>query len=149
MAMPLLVVAARVRCIKRILHCLVGHIECNRFLAVTIMVVLLATINISRSTAIVNQLDLAPLHAGKIMGLTFAVANFGAIAGPHVVGLLTDVHSTRSRWQEVFSLAAGINFFAAVIFAHFGSGYRQPWAGDGNIEAGNTIDRNAENLTSK
>jgi len=75
----------------------------------------------------VNQLDLAPLHAGKIMGLTLFVASLAAVAAPHAVGALTYHHSSRLEWQMVFFLAAGIYAAGAIIFVIFGSGEPQSW----------------------
>ena len=76
----------------------------------------------------VNPLDLAPLHAGKIMGLAYAAANLAAIGVPLAVGALTYERSTRDEWQKVFFLAAGIYAVGAIVFVVFGSGQRQSWA---------------------
>jgi len=107
---------------------LVGYVGCNRALAVVIMCVVITFSCVEFSCVGVNQLDLAPLHAGKIMGLTFAIANLASIAGPLAVGILTSSSSTRSEWQNVFYLTAGIYAVGAVVFVIFGSGYRQSWA---------------------
>ena len=64
------------------------------------------------------------------MGLTSTIGHLSAIAGPHAVGALTSRRSTRSEWQNVFFLAAGIQVVGAVIFVIFGSGNRQHWADD-------------------
>jgi len=48
----------------------VGYIGCNRAVAVSLMFLFIFCSSISFSVVLVNQLDLAPLHAGKIMGLT-------------------------------------------------------------------------------
>ena len=79
------------------------------------------------ATVAVNPLDLAPLHAGKIMGLTFTVANLAAIGAPMVVGALTYERSTRDEWQKVFFMAAGIYAVGAVVYLIFGTGQRQIW----------------------
>jgi len=84
--------------------------------------------HISFAVITVNQLDLAPLHAGKIMGLTQFVGSLASIAAPHAVGALTYQQSSRSAWQKVFFLAAGIYAVGAIIFVIFGSGERQNWA---------------------
>jgi len=120
---------------------LAGYISCNRALAVTILFAVTACERLSFTSVHVNQLDLAPLHAGKIMGLTYTVANFAPIAAPHAVSVLTNRHSTRSEWQYVFYLAAGVFFVGAVIFVIFGSGYRQHWADDTtSVELSVTLD---------
>ena len=109
---------------------LIGYVGCDRALAVTTMFVVMAFTAVVFPTVDVNQLDLAPLHAGKIMGLTFTVANLGAIAGPHAVSALTYDQSTSSEWRNVFFLTAAVYVVGAVVFAIFGSGERQSWADD-------------------
>ena len=51
------------------------------------------------TTVAVTQLDLAPLHAGKVMGLTYTIGNLGSVAAPQAVSALTYEQSTRSQWQ--------------------------------------------------
>jgi len=105
-----------------------GLIGCNRALAVTILFVVVACESISLTTVAVNSLDLAPLHAGRIMGLIYTVANLAAIIGPLIVGVLTYERSTREEWQKVFILAAIIYGIGATVYLIFGSGKRQSWA---------------------
>jgi len=106
----------------------VGYAGCNRALAVAIMFIAVGCMHISFPVVVTNQLDLAPLHAGKIMGLTHFVANLAQIAAPHVVGALTYHRSTRFEWQIIFFLAAGIYAVGAIVFVIFGSGEIQSWA---------------------
>jgi len=94
------------------------------------MVAVTGSATISFTTVAVNHLDLAPLHAGKIMGLTYTIASLASIAAPQAAAALTSHHSTRSDWQQVFLLAAGIGTVSAVIFLIFGTGKRQQWADD-------------------
>ena len=107
----------------------VGYSGCNRALVVAVMFIAIGCMHISFSVVVTNQLDLAPLHAGKIMGLTTFVSTLAQIAAPHVVGALTYHRSTRSEWQIVFFLAAGIYAVSAIFFTIFGSGDLQSWAG--------------------
>ena len=106
---------------------LTGYTGCNRALAVIAMFIALCCVCISFSVVAVNQLDLAPLHAGTITGLTYFVSSLAAVASPHAVGVLTYHQSTRSEWQNVFFLAAGINAAGAIVFVVFGSGEPQSW----------------------
>jgi len=125
---------------------LVGYVGCNRALAVISMCIVVTCLCLEFSCVGVNQLDLAPLHAGKIMGLTFAVATLASIAGPLAVGVLTSSRSTRSEWQNVFYLNAGIYAVGAVVFVVFGSGHRQDWADDtSQVELTCAVNRNKEN----
>jgi len=107
---------------------LTGYTGCNRALTVGVMFVAIFCTCISLPTVAVNQLDLGPLHAGKIMGLTYFVGSLASIAAPHAVGILTYHQSSRSEWQNVFFLAAGIYAFGSLVFVLLGSGERQSWA---------------------
>jgi len=129
---------------------LAGYISCNPAVAVLNMSLVLASMCIGFTTTAVNQLDLAPLHAGKIVGLTFTIANLASIAAPHAVGVLTSHRSTRSEWQNVFFLAAAVYAAGAIIFVIFGSGNRQSWADDTtSVELSNTLDRNKQHMNDK
>jgi len=112
---------------------LAGYAGCDRFLAVALMFLAVASTSLSFSVVSVNQLDLSPPHAGKIMGLTNAVACLAQIAAPHVVGAMTYHRSTRSEWQHVFFLAAGVYAFGTVVFVVFGSGNRLKWQNRLNV----------------
>jgi len=109
---------------------LTGYINCNRALAVASMSVVTGTLGVIFTTVIVNHLDLAPLHAGKIIGLTHTISSFASIAAPHALSAFTSHRSTRSEWQNAFFLVAGIYAVCGIIFVVFGSGKRQPWADD-------------------
>ena len=77
---------------------LTGYTGCDRALAVTMMFIAISCICVSFLVVIVNPLDLAPLHAGRIMGLTQVVGSVASIAAPHAVGILTYHNSPRSGW---------------------------------------------------
>jgi len=109
---------------------LLGYVSSNRALAVVIMYLMMTCFAMVFSTVAVNQLDLAPLHAGKIMGLTYTVANLGSIAAPHAVSAFTEQQATSSQWKEVFFLTAAVYALGEVVFVIFGSGHRQSWADD-------------------
>ena len=113
----------------------VGYAGCNRALAVAVMFIAMGCMHIAFPVFVTNQLDLAPLHAGKIMGQTDFVASLAQIAAPHVVGALTYHRSTRYEWQIIFFLGAGVYAVGAIVFVLFGSGDLQSWAGvpDGHV----------------
>ena len=105
-----------------------GYIGCDRALAVATIFAIIACGDIAFTCVAVNQLDLAPVHAGKIVGLTKTVAIVAAIAAPLALGVLTYDGSTREEWQKVFFLAAGVYAVGAIVYVIFGSGQRQSWA---------------------
>jgi len=90
---------------------LLGFVGCNRALAVTNLFFMLFFNGILFNCLVTNQMDLVPAHAGKIMGVVVTVANLGSILGPIVAAAMTAHQSTRSTWQNVFFLIAGINVF--------------------------------------
>jgi len=106
----------------------VGYVGCDRTLAVAILLAALACAGVAVASIAVNQLDLAPLHAGKVMGLTLGFSTLAAILAPLAVGALTYERSTRDEWRKVFFLAAAIYAVGAAVFVVFGSGDRQSWA---------------------
>jgi len=105
-----------------------GYIGCDRTLAMVTLTAAVAGAGMGSSSLFVNQLDLAPLHVGMIIGLASVISGLAAIASPQAVGALTYERSTRDEWQKVFFLAAGIYVVGAVVFLIFGSGQRQSWA---------------------
>jgi len=106
----------------------VGFLGCNRILIVSAVVFSIGSSAVAWSGIAVNHLDLAPIYAGTLMGLTSTLATVAGFLGPEVVGALTYHESTRAQWQKVFYIAAAIYGFGAAIFIVFGSGELQDWA---------------------
>jgi len=104
------------------------YVGCNRTVAVLVLCIAIGGSGISNPTFVVNILDLAPLHAGKLMGLVYVVVNLAAIGAPLTVGALTSHGSTRTEWRTVFYISALMNALGGVVFVIFGSGNRQSWA---------------------
>ena len=129
---------------------LTRYAGCNRALVVASISVASVSLSLSFTTVAVNQLDLAPLHAGKIMGLTYTIGNLGSIAAPHAVNALISRHSTSSEWQNVFFLVAAVYAVGSLIFVVFGSGERQRWADDTDrTKLTVTLDRNNERINAE
>lgn len=70
----------------------------------------------------VNHMDLAPKHAGTLMGLTNTAATIPGIIGVSVSGWIL---ATTGSWALLFQVAAGVTFFGLVFYLIFGSGERQ------------------------
>ena len=111
-------------------YILIGFTDCNVALAVATICIVITFIALGYSTVDTNQLDLAPLHAGKIAGLMYTIADLSLFTAPLVVGAFTYQQPTRSQWEKVFVLTAGIYGVGALVFLIFGSGDRQSWADD-------------------
>lgn len=69
----------------------------------------------------VNHMDIAPRHAGTLMGLTNTAGTIPGIVGVYVTGLI--LQATGS-WTLVFQVSAGVTFAGLVVFLLFSSGRR-------------------------
>jgi len=69
----------------------------------------------------VNHMDIAPRHAGTLMGITNTAGTIPGIIGVYVSGLI--LQATGS-WALVFQVTAGITLFGLVFYLIFASGKR-------------------------
>jgi len=69
----------------------------------------------------VNHMDIAPRHAGTLMGITNTAGTIPGIVGVYVSGLI--LQATGS-WALVFQLSAGVTIFGLIFFLVFSSGRR-------------------------
>jgi len=67
-----------------------------------------------------NHMDLAPRHAGKLMGLTNTAGTIPGIIGVTVTGMI--LQATNNDWALVFQLGAGVTLFGLVFYLLFASG---------------------------
>lgn len=91
---------------------------------------LTAAVGINSATYLgfqVNHIDLAPNHAGTMMGITNCAANIMSIIAPLIVGQVLDDATDPVQWRTVFYIAAGIYFFGNLTFVILGKADIQPW----------------------
>nr|CAD7259453.1 unnamed protein product [Timema shepardi] len=75
----------------------------------------------------VNHLELAPRHAGVLMGVSQTVATLAAITSPLFTGCV--VRNKRAdEWRLVLYVAAALYLSGAVFYGMFGSAEKQVWA---------------------
>jgi len=120
----------------------IGFLGCNRILIVCAVILVVGSSGLAVSGFGVNHLDLAPIYAGTLMGLTNTLGTIPGFLGPQVVGALTYHQSTRAQWQKVFYIATAIQCFGAATFLGFGSGKLQDWA----VVPQNATDRHNEEV---
>ena len=65
-----------------------------------------------------NHLDIAPRHAGTLMGITNTAATIPGIIGVYVSG---EILNATGSWILVFQVAAGVVLFGLVFYALFAS----------------------------
>jgi ACS family sodium-dependent inorganic phosphate cotransporter len=71
---------------------------------------------------ICNHLDIAPRHAGALMGLSNTAGTIPGVIGVTFSGWLVDVTGS---WSIVFLVAAGIKLFGLAFFLVFAKGEKQ------------------------
>jgi predicted MFS family arabinose efflux permease len=69
-----------------------------------------------------NHMDVAPKHAGALMGLSNTAGTLPGIIGVYVSGLILE--ATQS-WQLVFQVAAAIYVFGMIVYLVFASVEKQ------------------------
>ncbi|XP_078595342.1 sialin-like [Branchiostoma floridae x Branchiostoma japonicum] len=112
---------------------LAGYVSCHQqYLGVLFLTVGIASSGLGMSGFQINHLDIAPRHAGVLMGITNCIATVPGFAGPAVVGFLTKHAKTwpsrKLQWQKVFYIAGGIYAFGTLTFLLMGRGTVQEWA---------------------
>ncbi|VEN35349.1 unnamed protein product [Callosobruchus maculatus] len=86
----------------------------------------------------VNHIDVAPRHAGTLMGITNALGNCAAILAPLAVDLFKSIggyqESDKALWNIVFITAAVLFASTGLFYNLFASGKVQPWNDPRNSE---------------
>ncbi|WP_373491351.1 ACS family MFS transporter [Parasphingorhabdus sp.] len=100
---------------------LVGQAD-NAVTAITIMTIGSALGAFAVSGFFVNHMDIAPEHAGTLMGITNTAGTIPGIIGVLVSGWILDVTGS---WALVFQVSAAVAAFGLVFYLIFGSGERQ------------------------
>jgi MFS family permease len=97
---------------------IVGHID-TVWMAIAVMSVGAALGAFCTGGFAVNHMDIAPRHAGTLMGITNTAGAIPGIIGVFVTGLILEVTGS---WVIVFSVAGGVTFFGLVFYLLFASG---------------------------
>ncbi|XP_049779397.1 sialin-like [Schistocerca cancellata] len=74
-----------------------------------------------------NMQTTSPNYSGTMTGIVNSIANLTGIAVPYVVGAFTNADRTRSGWDAVFYLSAGLAVAGYTIYATCTRAEEQPW----------------------
>jgi len=99
----------------------VGYVE-TVWLAITIMTLGSALGAFVTGGFSVNHMDIAPRHAGTLMGLTNTAGTIPGIIGIYVSGMILDATGS---WVLVFQLAAAVTLFGLLCYLLMASGKKQ------------------------
>ena len=97
---------------------IVGHLD-TVWMAIATMTVGSALGAFVTGGFAVNHMDVAPRHAGTLMGITNTAGAIPGIIGVFVTGLILEVTGS---WIIVFSLAGGVTLFGLIFYLAFSSG---------------------------
>ena len=100
---------------------LVGFVE-DAMMAITLMSIGNAFLAFSAGGFLVNHLDIAPRHAGFLMGITNTVATIPGIVGVTVSGFIL---AWTGSWAAVFQTAAAVYVIGLIAFVIMAKGERQ------------------------
>ncbi|XP_049809038.1 sialin-like [Schistocerca nitens] len=74
-----------------------------------------------------NLLAIAPNFSGTMLGISNTFANAAGILAPYVVGWLTNGNQTRTAWNTVFYISAGIGLVTYALYVVLATDKVQPW----------------------
>ncbi|XP_065204041.1 vesicular glutamate transporter 3-like [Planococcus citri] len=77
----------------------------------------------------VNHLDIAPPHAGVLMGISNMMATFSGVFSTQLTGYVV-VQKTLEEWNTIFLVSSGFYLLGALFYLIFGSGEKQSWVID-------------------
>jgi len=97
---------------------IVGQVE-TAWMAITVMTIGNALAAFVTGGFAVNHMDIAPRHAGTLMGITNTAGTIPGIIGVYVTGLILELTGS---WALVFQVAAGVTIVGLVFFLLFSSG---------------------------
>jgi ACS family sodium-dependent inorganic phosphate cotransporter len=98
----------------------VGEVD-SVWMAITIMVIGTSLGAFVTGGFSVNHMDIAPRHAGTLMGITNTAGTIPGIIGVYLSGMI--LQATGS-WALVFQVSAGVTIFGLIFFLLFASGKR-------------------------
>lgn len=95
----------------------VGEVD-SVWMAISIMAVGSALGAFVTGGFVVNHMDIAPRHAGTLMGITNTAGTIPGIIGVFVSGVILEVTGS---WALVFQVAGGVTLFGLIVYLLFAS----------------------------
>jgi ACS family sodium-dependent inorganic phosphate cotransporter len=97
---------------------IVGEVE-SAWMAITVMTIGNALGAFVVGGFVVNHMDIAPRHAGTLMGITNTAGTIPGIIGVTVSGYILEITGS---WALVFQVASGVTLVGLVAFLLFSKG---------------------------
>ena len=99
----------------------VGYAD-SVWIAITIMCAGYGLSAFAAGGFLINHIDVAPNHAGKLMGVTNTCGTIPGVIGVAISGYILE---TTGSWGLVFGVAGGITLFGLIFYLLFASGEKQ------------------------
>ncbi|KAF8787739.1 Vesicular glutamate transporter 1 like protein [Argiope bruennichi] len=103
-----------------------GLAGCNATISILLFSLSLFTSGMALSGVMISGMDMAPVHAGALMGIACTIAGLSSLIIPLLTGFLT-THEALSEWKKVFWISSAIVGLSGVVYAAFGSAEVQAW----------------------
>ncbi|XP_078491656.1 sialin isoform X2 [Ciona intestinalis] len=75
-----------------------------------------------------SPIDIAPMYAGVVFGISNTIASITGFLGPLTAGLVITDKTSISQWQTMFWINGAFGFFGSIFFACFASEVERNWA---------------------
>uniref|UniRef100_H2Z5C1 Major facilitator superfamily (MFS) profile domain-containing protein n=1 Tax=Ciona savignyi TaxID=51511 RepID=H2Z5C1_CIOSA len=75
-----------------------------------------------------NIVDIAPLYAGLLFGVSNTIGSIPGFIGPLTAGIVVKDKTSVNQWQVLFWINAAVGLFGSLLFACFASGSEREWA---------------------
>ncbi|XP_059610774.1 putative inorganic phosphate cotransporter [Phlebotomus argentipes] len=96
-------------------------------IAIVLLIVTVALSSGAMFGYLLNHLDLSPIHAGILMGISNFAGTAASLVAPLFAGAVLHDHKNAYEWRIVFFVAAGLKFVGNTLFIIFAKGDIQPW----------------------
>nr|XP_026692467.1 sialin isoform X4 [Ciona intestinalis]XP_026692468.1 sialin isoform X4 [Ciona intestinalis]XP_026692469.1 sialin isoform X4 [Ciona intestinalis] len=86
-----------------------------------------------------SPIDIAPMYAGVVFGISNTIASITGFLGPLTAGLVITDKTSIGQWQTMFWINGALGFFGSIFFACFASEVERKWAQIKGIETLNVF----------
>ncbi|KAI9555355.1 hypothetical protein GHT06_017871 [Daphnia sinensis] len=100
---------------------------CDQAATVTLIILATAFIGAVYSGFEVNHIDIAPEHAGVLMGITNCLASTCGFIAPYVISQIVTTQGSVDQWRIVFLLTAVVYVLTNSFYVAFATGEEQQW----------------------
>lgn len=125
---------------------LITIVGCNRAAILVLLAINGLCLGAQYTGNSMNLLTLAPNFAGTMLGISNTFANGAGILAPYAVGFLTNGNQTRTAWNIVFWMSAGIGLVTYALYLLLATADEQSWNNPPDVSGEYGSDNNGEGM---